>query len=229
MCCNLRTHSMVISIICLIFTGLGSLNLISTFAQFASGRATSGDVYTLYGGNITIALGVQIIIYVYWFVSEILGLVGAIKNNKCLLVPFMISLCLTILGCVGVTILMIILGSQSLSHFGPHGGGIGGIILFLIIIPISIVLGLSIYFLVIIVKFYNELESGLVAGQREGVVLQPYASPSVPPGGGQVIYATPGAQNMSYPTQQYPPQQQPPPTFSQLGYQPNTPGMISPV
>ena len=228
MCCNLRTHAMVISIICLIFTGLGSLNLISTFAQFTSGSATSGDVYTLYGGNITIALGVQILIYVYWFVSEILCLVGAIKNNKCLLIPFMICLCLTILGCVGVTVKMIILGSESLwaqRAFGQPGVGIGGIIWFLMIIPIGIVLGLSIYFLVIIVKFYNELKSGVAAGQREGVVLQPYASPSVPPGGGKVVYTTPGAQNMSYPTQQYPPHQQPNPTYSQPGYQPNTHGI----
>ena len=104
MCCNLRTHAMVIAIICLIFTGLGSLNLISTFAQFASGHATTSDVYTLYGGNITVALGVQIVIYVYWVVSEVLCLVGAIKNNKCLLIPFMICLVLSILACAGATL-----------------------------------------------------------------------------------------------------------------------------
>merc|ERR1711981_283897 len=118
---------------------------------------------------------------------------------------------------------MIILGISSGSH-GGHGG-IGAIFFFLVIIPIGIALGLSIYFLVIIVKFYNELASGLVDGHREGVVLQPYATASLPPGGGQIVYATPGSQNMSYPTQQYPPQQQPPPTYSQLGYQPNTHGM----
>ena len=223
MCCNLRTHAMVIAIICLIFTGLGSLNLISTFAQFASGHATTSDVYTLYGGNITIALGVQILIYVYWVVSEVLCLVGAIKNNKCLLIPFMICLVLTILGCAGATILMIILGISKVSD--GDADGIGAIFWLLVIIPIGIVLGLSIYFLVIIVKFYNELASGLVDGHREGVVLQPYAPPLVPPGGGQIVYATPGSQNMSYPTQQYPPQQQPPPTYSQLGYQPNTHGI----
>ena len=227
MCCNLRTHAMVIAIICLIFTGLGSLNLISTFAQFASGHATTSDVYTLYGGNITIALAVQILIYVYWVVSEVLCLVGAMKNNKCFLIPFMICLVLTILGCAGATILMIILGISS-GGPGDHTG-IRAIVFFLVIIPIGIILGLSIYFLVIIVKFYNELASGLVDGHREGVVLQPYAPPSVSPGEGQIVYATPGSQNMSYPTQQYPPRQQPPPTYSQQGYQPNTYGMKNPA
>ena len=164
MCCNLRTHAMVIAIICLIFTGLGSLNLISTFAQFASGHATTSDVYTLYGGNITIALGVQILIYVYWVVSEVLCLVGAIKNNKCLLIPFMICLILTILGCAGATILMIILGISKVSD--GDADGIGAIFWLLVIIPIGIVLGLSIYFLVIIVKFYNELASACDAAQR---------------------------------------------------------------
>ena len=238
MCCNLRTHTMVISIICLIFTGLGSLNLISTVAQSSSGQATSSDVNLFYGGNTTIALGVQILIYVYWVVSEILCLVGASNRyqpgtSKCLLIPFMICMCLTILGCVGVTLLLIFygsLGAHAVSHIGSEGnvvgaiGSIGVLAVFLMIIPAIIVLGLSIYFLVIIVKFYKELDSGLVTGQRDGVVLQPLAPPSVTPGGVQVVYATPGAQNMTYP-----PQQQPPPTYSQLGYEPNTQGTKNPA
>ena len=114
-------------------------------------------------------------------------------------------------------------GLEAHGGIGGHGG-IGAIVLFLVIIPIGIVLGLSIYFLVIIVKFYKELDSGLVTGQRDGVVLQPLAPPSVTPGGVQVVYATPGAQNMTYP-----PQQQPPPTYSQLGYEPNTQGTKNPA
>ena len=142
-------------------------------------------------------------------------------------------MCLTILGCVGVTLLLIFygsLGAHAVSHIGSEGnvvgaiGSIGVLAVFLMIIPAIIVLGLSIYFLVIIVKFYKELDSGLVTGQRDGVVLQPLAPPSVTPGGVQVVYATPGAQNMTYP-----PQQQPPPTYSQLGYEPNTQGTKNPA
>ena len=244
MCCNLQTHVMVISIICLILTCLGPLNFISTSSQSASktqksspDSSQSSDANT--GGNVAIInLGVQIFIYVYWVVSEILCLVGAIKNNKCMLIPFMICMCLTILGCVGATILLVFygtLGAHAVGYVGAQSGVLGAIgsigvlAVFLMIIPAFFVLGLSIYFLVIIVKFYKELASGLVDGHREGVVLQPYAPPSVPPGGGQIVYATPGSQNVSYPKQQSPPQQQPPPTYSRLGYQPNTHGMKNPA
>merc|ERR1711934_776289 len=107
----------------------------------------------------------------------------------------MICMCLTILGCVGVTMLLIFygsLGAHAVSHIGSEGnvvgaiGSIGVLAVFLMIIPAIIVLGLSIYFLVIIVKFYKELDSGVVGGQREGVVLQPLTAS---PGGGEVVYA----------------------------------------
>jgi len=193
MCCNLRTHTMVISIVCLIVTCLGPLNFISTSSRSASktpgssqDSSQSSDVNT--GKNFTIELGVQIFIYVYWIVSEISCLVGAIKNNKCLLIPFMICMCLTILGCVGATILLVFygtLGAHAVGYVGAQSGflgalgSIGVLAVFLMIIPAFFVLGLSIYFLVIIVKFYKELESGLVNGQRDGVVLQPLtASPA---------------------------------------------------
>merc|ERR1711953_54925 len=93
----------------------------------------------------------------------------------------MICMCLTILGCVGATILLVFYGT-----LGAHAvGNVGVLAVFLLIIPAFFVLGLSIYFLVIIVKFYKELESGFVNGQREGVVLQPLTAS---PGGGEVVY-----------------------------------------
>ena len=52
-----------------------------------------------------------------------------------------------------------------------------------------ILLGLSIYFLVIIVNFYKELASRHVAGFQEGVALQPYDTPLVPLGGGHAVFA----------------------------------------
>ena len=206
MCCNLRTHVMVISIICLILTCLGPLNFISTSSQSASktqksspDSSQSSDANT--GGNVAIInLGVQIFIYVYWVVSEILCLVGASNRyqpgtSKCLLIPFMICMCLTILGCVAATILIVFygtLGAHAVGYVGSQSGVLGAIgsigvlAVFLMIIPAFFVLGLSIYFLVIIVKFYKELESGFVNGQREGVVLQPLTAS---PGGGEVVYA----------------------------------------
>jgi len=104
-------------------------------------------------------------------------------------------MCLTILGCVGATILLVFygaLGAHADGYVGAQSGvlgangSIGVLAVCLMIIPAFFVLGLSIYFLVIIVKFFKELESGFVNGQRDGVVLQPLTAS---PGGGEVVYA----------------------------------------
>ena len=216
MCCNLRIHAMVISIICLILTGIASLDFIVTIGKLTSGHFTSNEVSTLVGGGVyspasIFALVVQISISIYWIVSEVLCLAGAIKNNKCLLIPFMIGLCLPILGCVGLIIIMIISGFLD-AH--PHDlYGKMGLLIF--VIPICIILGLSIYFLVIIVKFYKDLASGIVEGQSEGVVLQTFNSPLAPPVGTQVVNASSELDKISCPPQQYPHEKPPPLIISQ--------------
>ena len=182
---------MVISIICLILTGLASLDFIITIGKLTSGHFTSNEVSTLVGGGVyspasIFALVVQILISIYWIVSEVLCLAGAIRNNKCLLIPFIIGLCLPILGCVGLIILVIISGFLDAHPHDPYGKM--GLLIF--VIPICIVLGLSIYFLVIIVRFYKELASGIVDGQREGVVLQTFHSLLAPPVGTEVVNAS---------------------------------------
>ena len=133
------------------------------------------------------------------------------SNNKCQLIPFMIRLCLPILGCVGLIILMIIYGFLDAHPHDPYGK----IDLLVRMIPICIILGFSIYFLVIIVKFYKELASGIVDGQREGVVLQTFNSPLAPPAGTQVVNASSELEKSSYPPQQYPHEQPQPPIISQ--------------
>ena len=216
MCCNLRIHAMVISIICLILTGLASLDFILTIGNLARGHFASNEVSTLVGGGVyshasIFALVVQILFSIYWIVSEVLCLAGAIKNSKCLLIPFMIGLCLPILGCIGLIILMIISGYLDGHPHDPYGK----MDLLIFMIPICIILGLSIYFLVMIVKFYKELASGIVDGQREGVVLQTFNSPMAPPVGTQVVNAYSELEKISYPPQQYPHEQHQRPIISQ--------------
>ena len=216
MCCNLRIHAMVISIICLILTGIASLDFIMAIGKLTSGHFTSNEVSTLVGGGFyspasIFALVVQILISIYWIVSEVLCLAGAIKNKKCLLIPFMIGLCLPILGCVGLIILIIISGFLDAHPHDPYGKM--GLLIF--VIPICIILGLNIYFLVIIVKFYKELASGIVGGQRAGVVLQTFNSPLAPQVGTQVVNASSELEKISYPPRQYPHEQPQPPIISQ--------------
>ena len=221
MCCPLRTHTKVISILCLIFTALGALNLISTIGAFLAGTTSTADANLFFGGDMNVSLAVQILIYVFCIVSEVLCLVGAMKNNKCLLVPFIIEMSLTILALAFIAILFIYWGAVagsalvgSTDNRDVHNvvGTLGTFMLFLLLIPIFIAIGLSIYFLVIVVKYFQEISSGVVSGQSEGIVLQPYSShPMAPNAGVATVYVPPGGQNPPYGYQQQPPayQQQP--------------------
>ena len=145
MCCKLRIHVIVISIISLIITGLAYWGLIST--------------YVLYN-NLTLTY----VLCLYWLVSGIMCLAGAIENKRFLLIPFMIGMCLIILICIPWLILTIyywVLG-RSLEGMTPN------LTALLFLIYIVILLGPSIYFLGIVVKFYKELASETVAGQGDG-------------------------------------------------------------
>ena len=172
MCCNLQTHTKVIASICLVLTGLGALNLIGTFGAFSSGYNTI-DVDLIYGGNVAVAITVQILIFTSWIASDVCCLVGAIKNNKCLLIPFMIKMSLTIL-----------------LFFG-------GIIMCL-------------YYALLTGAVITELSSGVIAGQREGIVLQPYSSqPMQPNTGVATVYVPPGSQVYQQPPAYNPGMKQP--------------------
>ena len=238
MCCNLQTHVKVIAIICLILTGLGALNLIGTFGTVLAGGQQSYDIGLIYGGNAALALAVQILIYSYWIIAEVCCLIGAIKNNKCLLIPFMISQVLTMIIIAGLGILFIFLGSATASALSSHrseygydngAAAFGSFIFFIFLIPLLIALGLTIYFFTIVVKFYNELSRGITSGQRQGMVLQPYNAPQgVPPAGGvSTVYVPPGTQNVTYAYQQQPVAN----AYPQQGYAypPNNPGVKSSV
>ena len=189
MCSSLRTHAMVISILCLLFTLIGIIcetSFGSWILNIGTGWSSTIAWYTHDIRNSLgisrVARGIQISIYVYWIVSEVLCWVGTINNNKSLLIPFIICMCLTMLGCFG----------SAMQYFVPiilPNNIDFNWTLFLVIVSWLILLGLSIYFLVIIIKFYKELASGHVGGFQQGVVLQPYHSPLMPLEGSQAVYA----------------------------------------
>jgi len=219
MCCNLQTHTKVIASICLVLTGLGALNLIGTFGAFSSGHNTI-DANLIYGGSVAIAIIVQILIYTSWIASDVCCLVGAIKNNKCLLIPFMIKMSLTILLFFGGIIMclyyalltgaVITATTQNHENVQHVAGSLAAIYFFLLLVPLLIGIGISIYFLTIVVKYYKELSSGVIAGQREGIVLQPYSSqPMQPNTGVATVYVPPGSQVYQQPPAYNPGMKQP--------------------
>jgi len=186
MCCPLRTHTKVIAILSLIASGLGALRLITTVTGFLAGTRAgiTVDGNLLYGGHMGVALAVQILVFVFCIVSDVLCLVGAIKNNKCLLVPYIVKMSLILLGLAIVVIMCIYWGSiagaliSSVNNddFRHVSGSIAAIYFFLFLIPLFIMIGLASYFLAIVVKFFQELASGVIEGQSEGMVLQPHSS-----------------------------------------------------
>jgi len=226
MCCNLRTHVIVISIICLVFTGLGSLELIGSVTAVISAQVTR-EANLIYGGSNELALGIHILLFATWLVAEILCLIGALKNKKFFLIPFIIVQCLTIVAIVVFVTFFIIMAHKT-SADATHES-YAAIFFYILVIPLLVVLGLTIYFLTITIKFFQELSSGVVGGRTEGVVLQPYASPTQFQAGSgpSTVYVPSGAQNVTYAYQQQPP------SYAQIQqgyvYPANNPGMKHPA
>lgn len=146
MCCSLQNHTQVIAIICIIFTVIGA----------AISYATT-EIDQLYQGNTVVAIAVQVSIYVVQLLAYIFCLIGAIKGNKCMLIPFIIVTSLEIILWIGLGILVIILFASSV---------VDVLFILLAIIFLSITLGFSIYFLVIVAKYYNELDMGIASGEQ---------------------------------------------------------------
>ena len=129
----------------------------------------------------------------------------------------MILTSLHILLCVGLGIVCLFLGATFGANSHPHSmADLGAAFSILMLIPVLIALGLSIYFLAIVIKFFNEISSGAVSGFQQGVVLQPINTPqTIQQGGGAAtVYVPPGAQNVIF---QYP-QQAPHNPYVQQGY-----------
>ena len=146
MCCNLQTHVKVIVIIEMI-------PMVYTLFLTIKGMFTEDYIRFLY----TSPLGALTAANVVCIVSAILGFVGAIKNNKCMLIPIMISKCLIILFCIGAGIFCVYAYSTN-NH--PHSMALLWVI---VILPgLLCVLGLEIYFLIIVLRFYKEISNEIL-------------------------------------------------------------------
>ena len=156
MCCDLQKHVIIISIISLISTGIGFIAEF-TFLRLLPELLLRHSTFTDIQGYCTLAF--EILICIALLFSEVLCLVGAIKNNARLLLPFIILLCLTTIGFVvcGIVLLYYLFVAWSIVE---HGNRDGGIALLVLSIALCIILAINIYFMVILVKFYKKLTSG---------------------------------------------------------------------
>ena len=162
MCCNDRIHVIVISIVCLVLSGLAALWSMVQLVQVGIYASENQS----FGGNGDIFVVIQVVIHIIWITSESLCIVGALKNKKWLLVPFMICLALQILGCIVGLIFVA-------SDFSEDGFSVYTL---LYIIPLFIVLGISFYFLSIAIRFHAELNYGWGSAEHPGMSLQSYTA-----------------------------------------------------
>jgi hypothetical protein len=146
--CRLQTNVLVISSLCLLFTG------------FSFGYSAKKVILSISHPNgLVSVIGIGILVLnVFGITSQILSIVGSSKNNKCLLIPFIIWLALQLLAFVGSGIYCGMVNMQ------------------LLIIPLAIGCGITTSFLVTVVRFYKALLSR--ANLQPDVELQPYERPA---------------------------------------------------
>ena len=148
MCCNNRTHVIVISTVWLVLTGISAIcNLVQTIFLYGNEDSGRYELNQAFGGYLDLIVGIEATIHIFWITTAVLSIVGAVKNNKYLLIPFMIAMALQIFGCIVAEIFFCVL-------FGRLGFTASALIY---IIPPLIVLGISIYFLRIQTKLFNQL------------------------------------------------------------------------
>ena len=189
MCCNTQTHVKVIATICLALTlGLGSLHVFVTidgsWAGWMAFELTQAfEVKYLYGGNTGLAVGIQLLIYGWSIVAEFLCLVGAIKNNKYLLIPIMGFQVIIMIGIIGAGILMVlavlklwiwpfflVFDMDMDKYIYVMDIAIPFLLVYwllfwLFLLLWLLVLLLKIYFFVIVKQFYNELSRRIPSEQ----------------------------------------------------------------
>ena len=145
-----------IGIMCTTMTALSALNLVKI--------AATGDVgyefKLVYSGNYVLALSIQSLIFAFHIITYILLIFGSIKHNKVMLIPFMF-----------ITTLQSLLLCVLAVYFVYYGTFLSLILL----IPVFITLGVTMYFLTAVVQFYREINKGNVSVEKPYIILhQPY-------------------------------------------------------
>ena len=153
MCSSLQTHVIFISSLCLLLTGFLVIFKEIFFISHPNERVAG--------------IGSVILIWdVFAMTSQILSIVGSRKNNKCLLIPFIISLVLQLLWYIGLCICY--------GTLIRHAHDVAAVATMFMSSVLGF--GLTTYFLVIVVQFYNALLSR--ASLQPEIELQPYTRPA---------------------------------------------------
>ena len=159
--CGLQARVKAVAIISIVLTIIGFLVVVGGYTY------TYADGYN--GGEETaVVIGISFLIFSVMLIPEVMCLLGAIKNNKCLLIPFMIAIGICILASLGLAITCVVAGASKEPGTAK------------IFIPLAVfyilLFGFSIYSLYVNTKFYKELSSGPTVITQDESMLVPYDS-----------------------------------------------------
>ena len=107
------------------------------------------------------SLAVQILIHLFCIVSDVMCLAGTIKSRTYLLLPFIAKTSLSILGSVTVIIVMC-----------PRKDARGMAYYHTALIPLIATIEVSIYFLIIVYKYFQHMSSVMDSGKTDKAKLQ---------------------------------------------------------
>ena len=174
MCCNLQNHTKVIALISLLSALLGFKDTISQIGFAGDSNVAESKTTAL----------VSVLCSTVWVLAVCLCLHGAIKRKRFFLIPFMVGLSIAILIC-SLSLLVIISGNTADMLEMQEAE------MFALKVVSFILLGLSVYFLVIVAMFYKELASEMNDRQREGMALESLRTDQ-----GSKMYVPPESQNL---------------------------------
>ena len=158
-CCSLETQVRIISITSLIVTGLSVLNILKLIIT----GYVSAILSLFFHDHFISSLFVQIIVFIVHLITYILCLIATIKRNKYMLIPFLIVTVLHIIFFISVSIYFIYLAvllqiAVEITNSDVIAN-LGGVLIVLFLIPMTFASAVSVYSLVTVAKYYQEIEN----------------------------------------------------------------------
>ena len=157
-CCPIETHVRIISVICLILTGISGLNIITLiFTGYV------GYLFRIFFDNdYSLEILAQMFVFMGHSIAYIMSFIASFKRNKLLLIPFLIVTTLQIMFLIGIGIYVLYLasiGMQTLIEITGNNdlAALGMFLVLIFLVPIVVSLPVCIYFLVVVTIFYSEI------------------------------------------------------------------------
>ena len=158
-CCSLETQVRIISITSLIVTGLSVLNILKLIIT----GYVDAILSIFFHDHFISSLFVQLVVFIVHLITYILCFIATIKRNKYMLIPFLIVTVIHIIFFISVAIYFIYLAVLVQIAVELTDSNIiarlGFVLILAFLVPIIAASAVSTYSLVIVAKFYQEIDN----------------------------------------------------------------------